>query len=731
MMDLEEPEIFEGIRYPDEDSGSAYEESSDNDSLSHYKHVEEGTPTPKPGKVRGRSTTRKDTHTSNRKRRSVSLNEGEEEKSVFDEDQVSGPDTDNQIQEQIAAEAREWAANFQPPAPEDIKTPPRRRSHKRRAQKPPSEIRFKRLKPYYDNDYRKLLNAEINDAAFGELLDEQLEGSQIRSSIWTAEEKGLLFMSLARLGRDDVQGISVQIGTKSEPEVQEYLKLLQANITERKMKSHRNFIVADFPAAAEISEECCLVLERAGDALAARQEMAEERVEKSKWSNLWLVNEEVSLLVERRRREQGGEEALDEVLPAGNLFIFRNWLELSRRVFMNPGAPREEDNWENLAEAGETPAIRATALEDFHSLGVNIAKKLISTTLFCTMSRIRAGDYHYVRFPEVTAHDVEAAVKILGFKSNSDQFWFDCAKRNSLEVVDDGEAAHEKEPVILTQDDLERELGSSRRSRSRSLSRHEQVRSSQASSYHQEAAYSSPSEMDSEDYQDYETDSSVLNEEEQHPSDDNPELTDPDPSPGKRPSISKILQARKEAEHAQEAYTEALDTQASQREEAQLWALIDQEAPFEMETVIEGLERPSPIRADIEDGRDWRDHLEYWSSWETMRTPVPQSAFERNRERKSRRAKLRAKRVGLRRVESVVGDAVQDKELGSEEESEDDEHRHDRDQEDEEGSEEEKEQLGDDVDGNDRQASPARRSVLSEESNASRYQAVESSDDEF
>lgn len=726
-MDIEEPEIFEGIHYPDQDSGSAYEESSDNDNLSHDEHVEEGTPTPKQGKIRGRSTTRKDTHTSNVKCRSASLKEGEGE-SPSDEDQSSGSDIDNQIQGQIAAEAQEWAANFQPPAPEDIKTPPRRRSHKRRAQKPPSEIRFKRLKPYYDNDYRKLLNAEINDAAYAELFDKQMEGSQIGSSTWTAEEKALLFSSLARLGRDDIRGISGQIGTKSEPEVQEYLKLLQASIMERKMKSHREFIVADLPAAAEISEECCLVLERAGDSLAARQEMAEEQVEKSKWSDLWLVDEEVSLLIERRRREQDGEEALGEVLPAGNLFIFRNWLELSRRVFMNPGAPREEDNWENLIETGETPATRATAFEDFHSLAVNITKKLISTTLFCTMSRIRAGDYHYVRFPKVTAHDVDAAVKILGLESNSEQFWLECAKRNNLEVVDDGEVAHEKEAVPLTYDDLERELRSSRRSRSRFLCRHEQARSSsQASSYHQEPGYSSPSEMESEDY-DYETDSSVLDEEEQPPSDVSPEPTDPDSPTLKRPSANKILKVRKEAERAQEAYTEAIDTQASQKEEAQLWALIEQEPPFKIETEFEELKHPSPLRSNIEDGRNWRDHVEYWSSWETMRTPVPQSAFERNRERKSRRAKARRKGVGPRRAESVDRDVVQYGVLGSEAESEDDEHQPSGEQEGEEGNDQD--EMGYEINRSTRQVPLPRRSVISDELAASRYQAVESSDDE-
>lgn len=473
-MDLDEAEIYGGITYPDDDdSGSVYEESSENDDLSHdgdVAHVDEPvTPKAKPVKVRGKSASRKGTGKSNDRRRSSPKKSGKSgDEATFanatDDQQHSDSDADNQIFE----DAKEWAANFQPPALEDIKTPPRHSSRKRRVQKPPSEVRSKRLKVYYDNNYRELLNLEINDAAHGELLHDPLEPSQVGSSIWTVEEKDLLFCSLARLGRDDVRGMSVQIGTKAEPEVQAYLQLLQANITERKKKSDRNFMIADLPAATEISEECCIVLERAGDALAARQEMAEEKVEKSKWSDMWLIDEPVSRLIERRRREEGGEEALDAVLPAGNLFVSKHWLELSRRVFMNPGIPREEDNWENLAEPGETPAIRATAFEDFHSLAVNITKKLLSTTLFCTMSRLRSGNYHYVKVSEITADDVEAAVNILGLKSNSDQFWLDCAKRNNLEVFDDGEADEEEEEVVsLTYDDVEREMRSSRRSRSR------------------------------------------------------------------------------------------------------------------------------------------------------------------------------------------------------------------------------------------------------------------------
>ncbi|KUJ06256.1 uncharacterized protein LY89DRAFT_790654 [Mollisia scopiformis] len=668
-MDLDEAELFAGIPYPD-DSGSAYEGSSENDSLSHDK---DGQDREKPSKlkekpaiVRGRSATRKNARKST-ERSSSGKKSFEGIATVPREKQDSSSETDVQPFE----DAQEWAANFQPPTLEDIRTPSRRNSRKRRALKPPSEIRSKRLHAYYDNDYRKLLNVEINDATYGELSQEVLEASQVGSSSWNAEEKELLFSSLARLGRDNVRGIAVQIGSKSEPEVQEYLQLLQANVAERKRKSRRNFMVADLPAATEINEECCIVLERAGDALAARQEMAEEKVEHSKWSDMWLVNENVSRLIERRRREEGGEEALEAVLPAGNLFIFKNWLELSQRVFMNPGTPREEDNWENLAEPSETPAVRATAFEDFHSLAVNITKKLLSTTIFCTMSRLRSGNYHYVKVSEVTADDVEAAVNILGLKKDSSQFWLGCPKRNNLEIIDDEENPEERAAVSLADNDVERELLSSRCSRSRSLSvsRHEKSRASSQASRHEEAAYSSPSEVEYEDPQDFESESSTDDEKKSAPRGESPDFTDPESPTVTTPNRRTRIRDRKAAELAHEAYTEALDMEASQKEEARLWSLIEQEPPFEVETNFDKVERPVAIRDEIEDGRNWRDHLEYWSPWETMGTPVPKSAFEKNRKRKSRRAKARAKGSWPRLDHSVDEPVGSDENMVSEEES--------------------------------------------------------------
>jgi hypothetical protein len=90
---------------------------------------------------------------------------------------------------------------------------------------------------------------------------------------------------------------------------------------------------------------------------------------------------------------------------------------------------------------------------------------------------------------------------------------------------------------------------------------------------------------------------------------------------------------------AQEAYAEATDTQASQLEESRLWALLNQTPPFEIKLEPVDEEKPKPVRQEVDTQENWRDYLEFRNQWETLETPVPEDAFERNRRRKSRRAR--------------------------------------------------------------------------------------------
>jgi RNA polymerase I-specific transcription initiation factor RRN5 len=602
----------------DDDSGSAYEEPSGSErSVSHDEKIRA---------PRGRS------RSASRIRKAKAPRSPESEVEV-EKDPV------------------EWALEFEEPKSTDDVPSPRRRPNgprKRRLELSPSELRTKRVRGKYSREYRDLLNIDIHDAAARTIHEDHypLPGSQIGSSVWTSLEKDRFFSALDRLGRDDIRGICDHIETKSEPEVHEYLQLLhQATVNKKSLKKAQILELIDLPAATQISDELYAQLEGTADNLTARQERAEERIEKGKWGDIWLITEHVCHQLEKRRKED--EEAIEEVIPAVNLLNIRNWLELSSRVFMNPSFPKE-DNWEAIAVQGETPAIRATAFEDFHSLAVSITKRLISTTLFCTMSRLRARGANKIKHAEVNPNDVEAAVAILGMKANSDKFWTKCARICNLSVVNDDNIGDEllsghSRAVPMTYDEVEAALGTTSRSRSRSRSLSRQA--SPRTAFNPDNQTSSGSDLD-----DFESDIDSLHNSEansirgpgrdEHDSADlslsDSSIMRPSSKQSLTPSTPKALQA---SHHAQEAYAEALDTQASQLEESRLWTLLNQTPPFEIKLEPIDEERPNPVRQEVDTQENWRDYLEFRNQWEVLDTPVPEDAFERNRRRKSRRAR--------------------------------------------------------------------------------------------
>lgn len=609
--------------HEDEDSGSEFEIPSDEEPTSPDAR--------KATKQRGSSSRRKG---SQRPSKSISL------------------------VDEVLEDAAEWAANFRvPSSPGEIRTPPRKPARERPVTKrkslkqPPSKVRANRLKSFYSEDYRQLLNKNIQDAATEMLEEDQhpLEASQIGSSVWTSTEKDIFFSALARIGRDDIRAIAGRIGTKSEAEVHEYILLLHEGLRENKFQGASVDEIFDLPAAIEISEECCAVLERAGDAITAREELATERVEKGRWGDSWLLTKDVSRWIEKRIKKQEGQEEMDEVLPAVNLLNLPNWLELSTEVFMNTGGNHLEDNWTNIAEPGETPSIRATAFQDFHSLTVSITKRLVSTVLFCTMSRLRARDSNLIKHAEVRRDDVEAAIKILGLKSDSIQFWTDCARRCHLTVTDDiknedGSNVDSTTPrpdeITMNYEAVEADLQSSTRlrSRSRSISRPPPTEVHPSIDFELPDPPISPPHYETPEP---ESESDIYSSSDEEFSSTHSVRSN---SPEEEGSLIPITgpEAPASSEAAHETYAEILDMHQSRLQEIRLWNMLDQTAPFEIELEpIADLERPKPDINEVED-EDWRKKIEYWSQWETLPTPVPEEAFERNRKRVSRKGKRKA-----------------------------------------------------------------------------------------
>lgn len=632
-MDPNDSDPFEGpFDFPELDSGSAYEISdSDLGQKSHDKGAHAGV-------FQGKGKEDKEDISSGGESDSYST-------------ALANPNPDNKYTDEwIAADALQWAATFVPPEVEDIPVPNRGaysiRSKKRKLERSNGNpARAKRVRAFYSKDYRDLLNIEIHDAGVRSIHEDNilLEDDQIGCSLWSSEEKNLFFAGLSRLGRDNVRGIAAFIGTKSEVEVQEYKQILSQALKGKKRDDARLLDITEIPAAVEFTPECCETMERAADGLASRQEQYEEGVEEAKWGEYWLLTEEVSVSLEKKRSTSKleNDEKVKNLLPAISLLNLKNWLALSHTVFMNHSEPRLEDNWRKIGETGETPAIRATAFDDFYSLTVSITKRLVSTILFCTMSRMRAMDSNKTKVADININDVEAATKILRMDTTSNEFWIKCSRRNHLSIS----RQDESNDPIMTYEEVETELRkdyNERGRRSRSHSRRHVDHPEDLSE-----VYTSSSE-------------SLLDSDTNCPSDsdlDNNPFTQQPPSQSQAHSQSQREKLSPEAyEEALETYISAVDARTSRNAEQSIWKLLGQDAPpdLKIESNDELPERPAS-KLEIEretDGEEWR-RREFWSEWEIMGV-VGEEEFERNRmrvgrrERKERMRESRGRMIAMR-----------------------------------------------------------------------------------
>ncbi|OBT66307.1 hypothetical protein VE03_04297 [Pseudogymnoascus sp. 23342-1-I1] len=511
-------------------------------------------------------------------------------------------------------------------------------------------IREKKIKGYYNDGYRQLLNNDIKDAASCSLPSDYppMPSSQIGSSMWTAAEKGSLFTTLGRLGKDNIAGIATRIGSKSKLQVQEYLDLLQRNRGTKKP-----LVLTDLPMAFELSQECSQALEEAADALAVRQERHEETLEKAKWGDdSWLLTEDVNESVESHLSEPNGEQALAEVLPAAQLLNLGNWLELSTRIFMNP-AGRKDENWRYLIEEGDEHGIRATAFSDFQNLAINVTKRLISATLFCAMSRMRAKDMDTQkkhRQESVIDADVEAAAEMIGLSINSHEFWKHCPRRNNLQVFQrlslnlsgGGRPPMEYDAV----EDYLNTQTPKQRSRSRSRSRSGSASGSRASSVStinatdidissDENASNAPSEACHGDFP-METDY----ESEAQPQQHGDYLTSQPPSLHPAESEPTDHYTIASPEDQELAYADKFDMMASTDEEARLWALLNQAPPLAIKDEGEIPAKPKVKARAIDDMVDWREKVEFWSPWETHESLPSEDKFAAYQRNARKRRKL-------------------------------------------------------------------------------------------
>ena len=517
-----------------------------------------------------------------------------------------------------------------------------RRSGKRKSTRSHYDLSHDRARrKLHTREYLQLLNEQIRDASSRIPRDPVqrslfLSPSQLGVTRWSCDEKEAFFGALSRLGKDDLLGIAAATGTKSESEVFVYLNLLRQGLVEKELRPGKSQILRplDLPAAYEISQDCCTVLDRAAESLEQEQQRYEEYLEKAKWGkDRWLLTPQIGDWAAASLEEgEAGVADVEESLPSAVLLRLECWLELSSRIFMNPAPPKDDHNWRNLAGVDGPPAIRYTAFADFHTLAVEFTKKLMQTALFYATSRLRATDANgHVPVPAVIPRDVQTACKVLGVRENSRGFWTGAARRCGLDVYQRLPAPWTpiEEATPLRYEDVEMRLMDPSHGN--------------WGQYDSPARVKEPSEAEPPDWSSSEEDGASSDG--SHPSstaspalssdsevDIRPlgrRLTPDHTSDGSRtdihnrqsrPGVARM--SRRALEREQDQYAEAMDQQASMAEEQRLWAILHFEAPpprnEEPELAILHKEKPWQEKRTRKDLVDWRHKLQYWDEWETL-----------------------------------------------------------------------------------------------------------------
>ena len=585
-------------------------------------------------------------------------------------------------------------SEYEPPSDEELEQEKRGRSRSgsksvttsRPPKRPSDDLALiperapKRYKTPFNHAYLALLNADITDAASrfvptgeAEITRHPPVPSQIGLTLWTPAEKELFFSAISRVGPDSASAIASRIRTKSELEVAEYLDVFRETIKTRQDPKLTNpatllhpLTPAEVPAAVELSQQCCNALEEAADAVASRQEVWEEGEESRKWGeNRWLIARgnvrglEMEAREDRERKRKAakgkgpGEDA-DEgneadregtavvqpeeddysrrKLPALDLFRVRNMLDLSENVFMNSTV--DDYNWSSMSD--EPPAIRATALEDLHSLVISLTRRLVAATLYISESRIKAKRAVQPRTRNlVRIQDVEAAVLSLGLKKDSHQFWAGAARRLRLDVYGDEDYDYQEElarkeeqgidvdmemirdePEPMSYTEVEEALGLESDCNCHHYPDHnDEEDESDDEADTQSEAESLASELSSTPSLDeHDLDSPHQTQDPDEPIQTEPYHTAPSsPAPSEHYHSQKvivnpaegaaikleareltrysalpmaitsrarqILYARIRTQRAQEAYADALDMRASYKEEKRMWELLGREPP--------------------------------------------------------------------------------------------------------------------------------------------------------
>ncbi|KAI4185394.1 MAG: hypothetical protein L6R41_004168 [Letrouitia leprolyta] len=477
-------------------------------------------------------------------------------------------------------------------------TVPRKR--KRRASEEIA-LRISNPKRYYSTKYHSLFNKAVEDLQpeIHASADENgLKTSQIGISTWSPHEKGEFFRGIARHGRNNLPAVAGLIKTKTELEVHVYLRALQEASKKQHKYGERRWLIgpADIAPAVEISDPCCASLEEAADAMALFQQRYEERHEKQKHADLWILDQKVAQWANRRLSE--GEEGRIEIsksLPAAETLDLSHFLKLSTNIFMNSNDPH--NNYRSFVSRSGKPSMLYTAFADLYALVLSITKRIIQSSLFFAMSRLRATQSsHYAHQQAVRQADVFAALRVLGMKHSVKDYWIHVPRRCKLDVHNQANARSAGK--ALDYDEVERALTHAKSTVGQNFDATESKEDCNASPR-------PPEQLDSElESTSIESSSIDIDRTEDSPTQSG--LETDFSVPGER------------FNERVDMYLEHVDQKESEKEELRLWKMLNRSPPTDIPAQEPPVEigNPGPYRKDKADMDDWRNRANVRPEWD-------------------------------------------------------------------------------------------------------------------
>ena len=450
------------------------------------------------------------------------------------------------------------------------------------------------------NAYSKVLAEAVNDASPVPTRNDydHYEEEQLGAVFWTDQEKEIFFRVLQRKGKNGIKEIADAIETKSELEVQEFLRLLRRGMERQHLVDRRHIhsiVLGDVPAAAEIGLECCKVLDDYSTVLSLQEEQTLNVAGKKKCRDMWTIDNKVAQEMDKKAEDE------DSDFPSystghfiARLFYMENWIRLSDRVFMNAGDDRWEDNWRSIAFTGERPSMTADGFSDFYALAVSLTRRLVQSSIFFAMSRLRAGARSFAK--TVRANDVRAALNVLNMTHNRSDFWIGAPRRCGLDVAD---VRNRKgwQALYYTYDEVEDILSK----RVPGETSHEQ-------------SVSTPRDEDPPQDDSIEDDGETSNYESEN-------------APRTPVQIEPVEESEEELPtDLEDKHAEIVDHKTSTLEEVHLWKTLGRPVPDSLDIPVKSedegegdpkaMRKPNAQRKTKEDMVDWRERVLYRNEWE-------------------------------------------------------------------------------------------------------------------